>query len=125
MTRRALRLTAAAALVLGTTLGTSGCAVFGGGEAESCVDWPSLTTEQERTDAAELVIIGTVGERSGDERMFGVSANAWDVTVSEALKGDAEAGSTIRVVSTPETCTGATYSNGDPLETETPIVLYL
>ncbi|MGO2660459.1 hypothetical protein [Mycetocola reblochoni] len=119
MARRPARGPAAVLVLLGV-LGTSACAPGG---AEECASWPELSSEQQRTDASQLVVIGTVDERDGDERMLGVDAAAWTVTVDETLKGDAEAGSRIRVVSTPETCGSGDWS--DPLDTDTPLVLYL
>lgn len=120
MARRSIRGLAAGAVTVLAAAGLTACA-FGG--SEECVDWPKLSTEQERTDASQLVVIGTIGDRSGSERMLGVEADAWSVTVDETLKGDATAGDTIRVVSTPATCSDT--ARDEPLESKTPLVLYL
>lgn len=56
--------------------------------------------------------------------MFGLDAAVHDVEVLQVLKGDVE--SPAAVASAPETCTtGVPYPNGDPLDAEEDLLLFL
>ncbi|MFF2620361.1 hypothetical protein [Oerskovia jenensis] len=97
-----------------------------GSVSETCVDWVSFPDDAARTDQADLVVDATVIERAGTRSMFGDEANVWSVEVGSVAKGDAEPGGRLEVVSTPPTCSGgATYPEGDPLDVEGEVRLYL
>ncbi|MFD6446870.1 hypothetical protein ACFWEJ_17315 [Promicromonospora sp. NPDC060204] len=109
----------------------------GGGVA--CVDWVRFLDPVEAASDAGAVLLGTVVERDGTARVFGVEAHRWLFQVDEVLErpapGDSgvhpgaepppelevSAGEQISIVSTPETCGGADnpYPGGDPLDPAT------
>ena len=47
--------------------------------------------------------------------MFGTRASVWDVEVVAVVKGELGASDVVQVASTPQTCSGETYPDGDPL----------
>jgi hypothetical protein len=100
----------------------------------TCVDWVSFRTPREAAADAGAVLLGTVVERAGTARLFGVDANRWVLDVERVLERPeparqgaepppelrVSAGDRISVVSTPETCTeGGAYPDGDPLDPAT------
>lgn len=109
----------------------------GGGVA--CVDWVRFVTPEEAAADAGAVLLGTVVERDGTARMFGVEAHRWLFEVDEVLERpdpgssrvnpaaepppelEVSPGEQISIVSTPETCGGADnpYPGGDPLDPAT------
>ena len=71
------------------------------------------------------MVDATVVEQDGTRSMFGAEANVWSIEVGSVVKGDAEPGERLQVVSTPPTCSGETYPEGDPLDVEGEVRLYL
>lgn len=74
---------------------------------------------------ADVVVTTASVESSGSADLFGVAANRYEVLVAGAEKGDATPGSTIEVVSTPDSCGADFYPEGDPLDTSDSVRLYL
>ncbi|MEU4387790.1 hypothetical protein [Promicromonospora sp. NPDC023805] len=125
--------TLAAALLGGVT----GCAVLGSTttatSGEACADWVTFKSPAEAASGAGVVLRGSVVERDGTARFFGVDAHRWLFDVEEVLERPAPAndveprpevevspGERVAVVSTPETCTaGGLYPGGDPLDPAT------
>lgn len=104
----------------------SGCASERdrGVEAETCVSWADLSDPQVAFDEADAVIIGRSSASTEVTNMFGLDAAVHNVDVLQVLKGDLA--DTEAVASTPETCTdGAPYPNGDPLDAEEDLILFL
>jgi hypothetical protein len=107
-----------------TTTATSG---------EACADWVTFESPDEAAADAGVVLRGTVVEREGTARFFGVDAHRWLFDVEEVLerpepRGGVEPppevevapGERVTVVSTPETCSGGgMYPGGDPLDPAT------
>lgn len=99
----------------------------------ACVDWVHFETPRDAAADAGAVLRGTVVERDGTAQLYGVEANRWLVDVEEVLerpdpaRSDVEPqpelmvspGERIAVVSTPETCSGSLYPEGDPLDPAT------
>jgi hypothetical protein len=117
------------AVVLGVALVVAGVVAVATvrlpGAVHSCVDWATFPDDASRTEAADLVVDATVVEQTGTRSMFGEKANVWEVEVETVVKGDAAAGDHIEVVSTPPTCSGETYPEGDPLDVDDEVRLYL
>ncbi|MFC8797389.1 hypothetical protein ACFT2C_06630 [Promicromonospora sp. NPDC057138] len=96
----------------------------------ACVDWVFFETPAEAASDAGAVVRGTVVEQDGTAQMYGVDAHRWLVTVEEVLERpdppsgrpqtqpelEVAPGERIAVVSTPETCSGDAYPEGDPLD---------
>lgn len=123
MANRAPQLIASVALVL---TAMSGCVSERdrGVEAETCVSWADLSDAQVAFDEADAVIIGRSSASTDVTSMFGLEAAVHDVEVLQVLKGDVVG--TVAVASIPETCTtGAPYPNGDPLDAEEDLLLFL
>ncbi|MEV0952588.1 hypothetical protein [Promicromonospora sp. NPDC050249] len=101
-----------------------------GGSAAACVDWVSFETPAEAAADAGAVLRGTVVEQDGTAQMYGVESNRWLVSVEEVLERpdppsgrpqtqpelEVSPGEQITVVSTPQTCSGEAYLEGDPLD---------
>jgi hypothetical protein len=106
-------------VVLGT-----GCGIVPGSGAEMCVDWVRFASAQEQYDQAGMVLIGkSVGE-DGETSIYGYKATTHLIDVERVLKGDPGDG-TLRVSSTPATCTGGdSYPDGDPLATNQRAIVF-
>lgn len=89
-----------------------------------CVSWSDLADPQTAFNVADAVIIGRPVASSGAKLMFSVDATVHEVDVVQIFKGEID--ETVSIASTPETCTtGSPYPNGDPLETELEVLLFL
>ena len=111
--RRALT----AAGILGLTLALSACGPppFFFVQAQACPSWVAYETDEERTEAADAVVVVTDIEADGTGRYLGVDANAHRVRVIDAAKGPHRADDVIRVISSADPCGGALYAEGDPM----------
>lgn len=114
----------AVAAAAGVLTGLLAACVPGSG-SETCVSWASFPDDAARTEQADLVVDATVVEQAGTRSMFGAEANVWSIEVGSVVKGDAEPGERLEVVSTPPTCTGEAYPDGDPLDVAGEVRLYL
>ncbi|WP_143762087.1 hypothetical protein [Isoptericola variabilis] len=96
-----------------------------GGEAATCVDWVLHATPVEAA-RDNLAVRATVVGPAGTQRVWGVDGALWELDVAEVLVGTGvEAGERVTVLSTPETCSSATYPSGDPLDVEGEVVVIL
>ena len=96
----------------------------------ACVDWVSFGTPVEAASDAGAVLRATVVEQDGTAWMYGVESQRWLVDVEEVLERpdppsdrmqappelEVSPGEQIVVVSTPQTCSGDAYPEGDPLD---------
>lgn len=98
----------------------TGCSVSG-----QCADWVVFDTPADALADATSAVIGTVGEKDGTAGILGYTVNGWTVQVDEWVKGSG--GDTIRVLSSPVTCSeGSPYPTGDPFEAASgPQVIFL
>ncbi|WP_353807806.1 hypothetical protein [Agromyces sp. SYSU T00194] len=113
---------ASVALLAGCAIGDVGLP----GEGETCVSWVDFGTPEQAAGDADVVVLATVAGRDGTERLFGISASAWTVEVDELVKGPDTGDDVRRVVSTPVTCTGGdAYPDGDPLDVDGQVYLFL
>lgn len=95
-------------------------------KAQTCVSWAVYETPNEAFEAAALVVSGTVAPARATRDVFGYQAAVHKVRVAQVLKGDAVEGSTVEVAATPETCGGGeVYPNGDPLDVDGTLTLFL
>lgn len=114
----------AVAVGLGASSGLAGCGLLP--QAQSCVSWVAHETPQEAFDGADLVVTGRVAPAHATRNVFGYRAAVHEVTVVQVLKGSADAEVRLEVASTPETCSGdEVYPQGDPLDVEGNVVLFL
>lgn len=117
------RVAATVAAVLGVTV-LGGCTT-----TETCVDWVAYDDDEARIADADLVADVRVVERDGTEEMFGYEANAWTVEVDDVVSplddADIRTGDRLRVVATPVTCSDASYPDGDPLDVDGDVRVYL
>ncbi|WP_146085359.1 hypothetical protein [Rathayibacter sp. AY1G1] len=119
------RIRVAAALTTGAALLTAaGCAPAV--QTSGCPGWAYFGSAEARYEVAEAVITTASTRASGTQSVFSVAASAYMVTVDETEKGPFIAGETIRVVSMPDACSGTDlYPDGDPMDTDQPLRLYL
>ncbi|WP_284233706.1 hypothetical protein [Arenivirga flava] len=111
----------AAALLLAAPL-LSGCTA-----GETCYDWVVYdSVERMHADASLVVAAGRI-EPAGTTTWSGVQANRYDVSGSPVLADGSiqEIGMQVQVLSTPETCSGGTYPDGDPMLGAQQVRLYL
>lgn len=93
----------------------------------TCVSWVDFETPQDAYDDALLVVRGVETEIVGVRDLYGVAAPIHRIQVTEVLGGE-DPGATVDVASTPMTCMGdevGEYPDGDPLEVEGEIILFL
>ena len=76
-------------------------------------------------EATTDVVVSSSVRADGSEVMLGVDATAYDVRVAEVEKGSVAPGTEIRVISTPDSCGATFYPEGDQLDREGPLRLYL
>lgn len=116
---RRVRAAPAAAGVLLAALLPAGCtaqwAVGSGESTETCVSWVVEPDDASRADVASIVLDGRVLDADGQRTMFGTRATVWQVEVVAVAKGELTVGDVVEVASTPQTCAGAAYPDGDPL----------
>jgi len=111
---RGIGVGAATVLVVLALTGCSGIATQSG----QCVDWVAFDTPAKAAADAAVVAIARVQQRTDDTELYGEKAHVWDVAVDRVLHGDGiAAGDRVDVASTPETCSGSAYPQGDPFET--------
>lgn len=125
--RRAGRIGTLALLAL-TPLALAGCtgfAVPGLVQSQECASWVEYLTEDRMADDADVVAVVTDVTPDGTERLMGFDANAYTVTVADAVAGDVEPGEQVRVVSTADTCAAQPYGEGDPMLSGATLRLYL
>ncbi|WP_059061329.1 hypothetical protein [Leucobacter sp. G161] len=116
---------AAVAAALGAAL--TGCGLWPSSPSStSCISWASFSAPQEAFDDAELVVEGNVAPAATTRDVFGYRAAVHTVAVTSVLKGTAEVGASLDVAATPITCTGGElYPDGDPLDVEGEVMLFL
>ncbi|WP_127473395.1 hypothetical protein [Microbacterium sulfonylureivorans] len=118
--RRTVRL-GAALLLFAACL--SGCSVLPM-QTMTCVDWVWFETPRDAAEDSDAVVIGQVVGSTGTVDRYGHASHVWTVEVSEWVEGSGA--DTIEVVSQPRTCeTGSPYPDGDPLDTEAEVMLFL
>lgn len=101
---------------------TSGPIPSGGPFA--CVDWVRFETPQDQYDNAGMVLIGKSVSRAGETSIYGHIATTHLAEVEQVLKGNPGEGN-LRITSTPPTCTvGASYPDGDPLDTAERVIIF-
>lgn len=107
-------------------LALTGCGAFGiGGTSGTCVDWVLYDTPQDAAANADAVVIGRVPSLDATTRLYDLDVHVWNVEVESWVQGEGEADE-ISVVSAPRTCeTGSPYPDGDPLETDDEVMLFL
>ncbi len=112
-----MRRTIAVAGLLGVAFALSACGSppFFFVQAQACPSWVGYETDEERTDAADAVVVVTDIEADGTGPYLGVEANAYRARVIESLKGPHRADDDIRVISSADPCGGALYADGDPM----------
>lgn len=93
--------------------------------AQTCVSWMSYPDDAARARTAHVVVDATVAGKVGERRMFGARATVWSVEVAAVHKGGVEPGERLAVASTPRTCSGGPYPDGDPLAATGQVRLYL
>lgn len=107
---------------LAVSIGLSSCAIA---QPRACASWVDYVTTAEMEEAASDVVVSDSVDARGTEKLFGVDAAAYDITVAETHKGAIETGSEIRVISTPGSCGSNFYPEGDQLGAAGPLRLYL
>jgi hypothetical protein len=113
----------AAIAALALLLTTSGCALLGPGE--SCVEWVQYESDERLREAVDAVIVVEAPERDGDAWLHGAPMHAYRVEALAVEQGDVAVGDELRVVSMAQTCSGADYPDGDPLDDDGPLRLFL
>lgn len=76
-------------------------------------------------EASTDVVVSSSVRTSGTEVMLGVHATAYDIRVAEVEKASVAPGTTIRVIATPDSCGATFYPEGDQIDGEGPLRLYL
>ncbi|CAI9393474.1 hypothetical protein [Microbacterium sp. T2.11-28] len=117
-----------AALIAGALCAVAGCSAAPlVGEGVACASWVAYETDEQRAAAADLVIVATGIERDGTMSILGYDANAYTVRVAEVEKGtvDGGAGTSLRVGSTADSCSGRPYGDGDQMLQAEPLRLFL
>lgn len=97
-----------------------------GPTSESCVSWVDVADPQRAFDEADAVVIGTAQPTGDTTEMLGVDATVHELAVDDVIKGDLGKQTSLRVASTPVTCSGGgSYPDGDPLVVAGPVIVFL
>ncbi|NUP58147.1 MAG: hypothetical protein HOQ06_01555 [Pseudarthrobacter sp.] len=93
--------------------------------AVACVDWVRFESPQDLYDHAGMVLIGKPAGEDGETSIYGYRATRHLVEVERVLKGE-PGGGTVRISSTPVTCTagGESYPDGDSLDTDQRVIIF-
>ncbi|WP_314254240.1 hypothetical protein [Streptomyces sp. DSM 40907] len=108
--------------------GLMACSSASGAEGDACPEWPVYSNPQEALKDADYVVTADVTERVGNEAVFGTEAHAYSVSIKglPVLKGDDIGYSNLKVISTPQKCSGGDpYPDGDPLREGQRVILFL
>jgi len=107
-----MRMLRSAAALLLTTPMLAACTAN-----ESCYDWGVYDSVERMHEDATLVVDAARIEPAGETSWSGVRANLYDVSAAPVGPdgGVRERVLELRVLSTPETCSGETYPDGDPM----------
>lgn len=119
-----IRLIAIASLAVAATL-LSSCSNASPSGGEECVSWMDVSDPQVAYDEADAVVLGRSSSTGATTPMHGVDAAVHEVEVEQVVKGELAPGS-VRVASTPTTCTaGGAYPDGDPLGRDGDVIVFL
>jgi hypothetical protein len=93
----------------------------------ACAEWVEFTSDQERAESADAVLVVTDIVPDGTVDIMGYDANAYLVTVIDVEKGDlALPEGPVRVGSTADGCSSSPYGeSGDQMLQGDPLRLYL
>ncbi|WP_405954924.1 hypothetical protein [Streptomyces phaeochromogenes] len=108
--------------------GLVACSSASGTEGEECRDWPAYATPEEALEQADYVITADIVKRVGNETVFDTEAHAYSVSTKglPVLKGDDLGHTDLKVISTPQQCSGGdAYPDGDPLSEKQRVILFL
>ncbi|MFF5478436.1 hypothetical protein ACFY5C_14020 [Streptomyces sp. NPDC012935] len=95
---------------------------------KECRDWPSFATPKDALEQADYVVTADVVKRVGNETVFGTEAHVYSVSTDglPVLKGDDVGHTDLKVISTPQRCSGGDpYPDGDPLSEKKRVILFL
>jgi len=114
-------LRSAAALLIATPM-LAACTT-----SATCYDWVVYDSVERMHEDATLVVAAGRIEPAGTTTWSGARANLYDVEAAPVgPDGEVrEMGLRLRVLSTPETCSGETYPDGDPMLGAHDVDLYL
>ncbi|MDT0180968.1 hypothetical protein Q9S36_12260 [Microbacterium sp. ARD31] len=104
--------------------GVVGCAPSAE-QSVTCVSWGTYASDEDRLEAADLVVEVESIRPDGTSAVYGYPANAYLVSGLTVIKGDLTDASELRVASTADNCASPVYAEGDPMLQDAPLRLYL
>lgn len=105
----------------------SGCSALPflpGTVTQECVSWVALDSQQMMAESAQLIVVGEVVERVGDEDLLGGVARVYRFAVDEASDPEL-VGTEIEIASRSDGCSTDRYARGDQLATAARVAVFL
>jgi hypothetical protein len=89
-----------------------------------CPGWHDYSDPGERFRDSALVVVGTAEPPGWWPELFSDDA-VYDIRVERGLKGDVDEGDVLRVESISDHCAETPFPDGDPLDTDDLVVVFL
>lgn len=127
MARRARTSALLIAAVIAAALGLGGCSALPplpGTVSQECVSWVALDSQQMMAESAQLIVVGEIVERVGEEDLLGGIARVYRFAVDEA-SDPALVGTEIEIASRSDGCSTEPYARGDQLATDERVAVFL
>jgi hypothetical protein len=127
MTRRARPTTLIVAGAIVLTAALAGCSALPFapfGTTQECVSWVDLDSQQMMADSAQVIVVGRVIEQVGEADLLGGIARVYRFAVDES-SDDTLVGTDIEIASRSDGCSTDPYGQGDPLDTDERIAVFL
>ncbi|MFC0682282.1 hypothetical protein ACFFGH_31010 [Lysobacter korlensis] len=107
----------------------AGTLVFSSGALTGCMSggcpgWHDYSDPEERFRDSALVVVGTAAPAGWWAELFADDA-VYDITVERVVKGDVGEDDVVRVESISDHCAAVPFPDGDPLDTDDLVLVFL
>ncbi len=125
MTRRARRSVVTSLAMATAVAALGGCSALPWlTQQQECVSWVTFDDQESLAASSQLIVVGTVIERSGTADLLGGDARLYRFDVEQSSDPDLE-GSEIEIASRADGCAEDPYGFGDQLDTDERIAVFL
>ncbi len=122
--RTSARLVVAGIAATALLSGCSALPFLPGTVTQECVSWVALDTQQMMAESAQLIVVGEVVERVGDEDLLGGIARVYRFAVDDASDPEL-VGTEVEIASRSDGCSTDPYARGDQLATDERVAVFL
>jgi hypothetical protein len=127
MDRRARTSALLVTATIAASVSLAGCSALPflpGTTTQECVSWVDLDTQQMMAESAQLIVVGEIVVRVGEEDLLGGLARVYRFAVDEASDPKL-VGAEIEIASRSDGCSTDPYARGDQLDTDERVAVFL